>query len=87
MACTTWTISPLRLTKSFPSTVLSAKSLAGPRYSGSVAKCFVSLCTRGVKSSAPDPNPAMVMPEAVPFLSGNHWKHHRQTERQRAKER
>ena len=26
----------------------------------------------GEKNSAPQPNPAMTMPEARPFLSGNH---------------
>lgn len=29
---------------------------------------------KGAKTKAPDPNPAIVNPEAIPFLSGNHLR-------------
>lgn len=28
--------------------------------------------TRGANTKAPDPNPAIVIPEAIPLRSGNH---------------
>jgi len=32
------------------------------------------LADRGAKTNAPDPNPAIVNPLAIPFLSGNHLR-------------
>ena len=55
-----------------PSFTDVVKSFAGPRYSGNVLNFLDKYEKAGPKSSAPEPKPAMVRPEAIPFLSGNH---------------
>mmetsp|Transcript_17108 Transcript_17108/g.54948 ORF Transcript_17108/g.54948 Transcript_17108/m.54948 type:complete len:267 (-) Transcript_17108:219-1019(-) len=72
VATTTSRSAPSTSANMRPSRTVVATSAAGPRYVGSLLNVRISQSATGVNSSAPEPKPAMVMPDARPRRSGNH---------------